>query len=349
MDTVFSQMIALGISLIPFILTILMAIALLAISHKVLLGDKHLSMSARFPRQIILSLLYVIALVAVVISLPIEKDTRNQVLGLLGILLSGVIAFSSTTLVSNVMAGLVLRITKPFRTGDFIRVGSFFGRVTEKGIFDTELQTEQRELIAFTNSYLLSEPIQVVRSSGTIISANLSLGYDIHHKKIEELLVIAATEAGLSEPFVQIIELGDFSISYRVSGLLSEIKSLISARSKLHANILDTLHGADIEIVSPGFMNQRPIGDNPPVIAKPPRKKVTEEETATPESIVFDKAEAAEQHEFKETELREQIKALELRVKEAADAEEKEKLNKQLGIKQARLNKLLETKKANEA
>jgi len=40
---------------------------------------------------------------------------------------TGVIAFSSTTIVANLMAGLVLRMTQPFHTGDFIQAGEHFG------------------------------------------------------------------------------------------------------------------------------------------------------------------------------------------------------------------------------
>ena len=55
-----------------------------------------------------------------------------------------------------------------FRSGDFIRVKEYFGRVTERGLLDTEIQTETRELISIPNAFLISNPVQVIRSSGTI-------------------------------------------------------------------------------------------------------------------------------------------------------------------------------------
>ena len=113
--------------------------------------------------------------------MPLSEAIQNQILALIGILLSGVIAFSSTTIVSNVMAGLVLRFNKPFRLGDFVRVNGFSGRVAEMGLLETEIQTETRELIAFANTILINSPVTVVRSSGAIVSVELSLGYEIHH------------------------------------------------------------------------------------------------------------------------------------------------------------------------
>jgi small-conductance mechanosensitive channel len=281
--------------------------------------------------------LYLVSFLAIALALPVVESTRNQVIGLFGIVLSGVIAFSSTSIVANIMAGIVLRFTKPFRTGDFIRVNGYFGRVSEKGLFDTEIQTEQRELVAFTNSYLTSNPITVIRSSGTIISANLSIGYDHSHSRIEKSLIEAAGNAGLEEPFVEIIELGNYSISYRVSGLLAEVKSLISSRSRLYANILDNLHGAQIEIMSPNFINSRQINDQPPAIPKPERMKKVEAES-NPESIIFDKAEEAEQKELKVMTLSEQIKALQTQFKEA-DSDKKEKLKLKIERLQLQLKK----------
>ncbi|NCB47003.1 mechanosensitive ion channel, partial [bacterium] len=182
-----------------------------------------------FPRQLIMLGLTLLGLLAVVLVLPVSDTSRNQLMGLIGILISGIFAFSSTAVTSNLLAGVLLRITKPFRVGDFIRIGEHFGRVSERGLFDTEIQTETRELIALPNTYCISNPVTTIRSSGTIISASLSLGYDLDHTRIEPLLMEAAKSSGLSEPFVHILELGNFSVTYRVSGLLEDPKRLISA------------------------------------------------------------------------------------------------------------------------
>ena len=63
----------------------------------------------------------------------------------------------------------------------------------------------------------------------------------------------AADKIGLSEPFVQILALGDFSVTYRAAGLLTETKQLIAFQSRLRVAILDALHASGVEIVSPEF------------------------------------------------------------------------------------------------
>lgn len=107
------------------------------------------------------------------------------------------------------------------------------------------------------NLDLVTQPMKIARSSGTIVSAEVSLGCDVPRQRVAELLQAAARQAGLAEPFVQVRALGDFLVTYRAAGLLDEVASLISTRSRLREAILDSLHAAGIEIVSPNFMNTR--------------------------------------------------------------------------------------------
>jgi hypothetical protein len=227
----------------------------------------------------------------VLLALPVAESTRGQLLSLFGIVLTGIIAFASTTFVANAMAGLMLRAVGNFRVGDWLRVGEEFGRVTERGLFHTEIQTEDRDLATLPNLHLVTHPFMVVRDSGTIVSANLSLGYDQHHAVVEPLLADAARAAGLEDPYVQIVDLGDFSITYRVAGFLTEVKQLLSARSRLRREVLDTLHGAGIEIVSPNFMNQRPLEPGTRVLPAPITAPESDAVTEAPDEIIFDKAE----------------------------------------------------------
>lgn len=269
--------------------------------HFWLLRNKPANADAHLPRQLAVILSWVFGLLLVLLALPVSETTRGQLLSLTGLILTALIALSSTTLVANAMAGLLLRIVNSFRPGDFIRVGEQFGRVSDRGLFHTEIQTEDRDLTTLPNMHLINNPVTVVHNSGTIISATLSLGYDLHHSTVEKHLKEAARQSGLQDPFVQILELGDFSVVYRIGGHLLDVSSLITARSHLRAHVLDTLHAADIEIVSPAFMNQRPQEKSqraiPPVSSNDAYRSArsTTDDELKVENIVFDKAELASQ------------------------------------------------------
>jgi hypothetical protein len=211
-------------------------------------------------------------------------------------------------------------------------VDTFFGRVSERGLLDTEIQTETRQLISIPNTFLITHPVSVIRNSGTIVSASLTLGYDVHHSRISGHLKEAALAAGLEEPFVHVTELGNYAVGYRVNGLLKDVKSLLTAKSHLHEAVLDSLHRGGIEIVSPNFMNQRPLPDGTLIIPKRMRKKLDGEETAA-EEIVFDKAEEAEKKEFAHQQLVTRLTELEEALK-AAPSDERKSLEER--IKQTR-------------
>jgi hypothetical protein len=114
--------------------------------------------------------------------------------------------------------------------------------------------------------------------------------------------------AGLKDGCVHVRELGDFAVTYRVAGLLEDVQSLISARSNLRKAVLDALHAADIEVVSPAFMNTRAIGEDRRFIPQPAgRQRAVREPETRAEEVAFDVAEKAASVE----ELRKAVKAIE--------------------------------------
>jgi len=272
--------------------------------------------ATRIYRQLALLVLALLTMVGLTLVLPFDAETRGQLLSLFGLVLTAVIALASTTFVSNAMAGLALRAVGSFHVGDFIHVGESFGRVTERALLHTEIQSEDRDLITLPNLFVMTQPVRVVHASGTLISADVSLGYDVNRHKVRELLKEAAETAGLAEPFVQITSLADHAVCYRVYGFLDDLGKLITKRTELRGKMLDVLHTAGVEIVSPSFMNQRQVAE--PVLPDVAPERTEEAEHA--ESLMFDKAELAarvetlrEQHDT----LAEELKTLQ---KEDPDA-----------------------------
>ena len=252
-------------------------------------GKPHL----QFRRQLIQVGGVLAAILLMILFLPLGDTLRGQLLNLYGLIISATIALSSTTLVGNIMAGLMLKTIGSCKRGSYITVGDYFGRVTEMDLLHTEIQTEERDLTTLPNLYLVTHPVRVMRTSGTVIYVELSLGYDVSRIDVEKLLVQAATDTGLQSPYVQIRDLGDFSVTYRISGLLTEVNRLLDKRRELRSRTMDVLHAAGIEIVSPTFMNTRSFDNDSTFIAE-----VDDQAEATDgpsvDALAFDKAEKAE-------------------------------------------------------
>lgn len=270
-------------------------------------GKPHL----HFRRQLIQLAGFLAVILMLILFLPLDGGLRGQLLSLYGIVLSATIALSSTTLVGNVMAGIMLKTIKSYRPGYYITVGDHFGRITAMDLLHTEIQTEERDLTTLPNLYLVSHPVRVMRTSGTLLYVELSLGYDVPRHEIERLLLAAATETGLESPFVQIRELGDFSVTYRISGLLTEVNRLLDKRRELRARTMDALHAAGIEIVSPNFMNTRTFQTTDRFVPEVEAVAEPVDTGASTDALVFDKAEEAESV----TRLREKLQAAQERIK----------------------------------
>ncbi|MEQ8262417.1 mechanosensitive ion channel domain-containing protein [Pseudohaliea sp.] len=280
-------------SFLPLLVTLALVLATLLGAHITLRRRWAERPEAQFQFQLIMLALTLAGLLALVVALPVSDTLQGQLLSLIGILLSAAIALSSATFIGNILASIMLKAVGSARPGDFITVASLTGRITEMGLLHTEIQTEFRDLVTVPNIYMVTQPVKVVRASGTIITAEVSLGFDVPHNLAREVLRTAAEASGLKDCFVHLRELGNFSVTYRAAGLLEDVQSLLSARSQLHECMLDALHGAGIEIVSPTFMNTRAY--EPGALVLPPEAKEGKRpsEHVQAEEVAFDKAEEA--------------------------------------------------------
>ena len=311
---------------VPTLLTILFFYAMYIFAKKLLERQSRGHTDRGLIKSIVLFMIGLVGVISIVLAIPMDPAQKGQITSLIGIVLSAVLGLSSTTFIGNALAGIALKMRRSFKPGDFITVDGTFGRVTEQGLFHTEIQTIDRDLTTLPNMTLATNAVKVTRSSGTFIHAECSLGYDVNRLKIEEALLKAAEDCKLEDPFVHIVTLGDFSIVYRVHGLLKDVKSIVSARSKLTGHVIDSLHDAGIEIVSPNFMNQRQVGETVFIPKKYRTNNKAVLEDTKPENVIFDKAEEAEGLEKRKemvADIDNKIKENQESLKNAASDEEK--------------------------
>ena len=144
-----------------------------------------------------------------------------------------------------------------------------------------------------------------------------------------------------------VTNLGDFSVSYKISVLLDGTDKYFSTKSLLNIKVMELLHMEKIEIVSPSFMNQRQVNDItfiPTTLAKVDDVQ----NTASPESIVFDKANKADKIDDKLEELEKiekQIHDLKNNLKDSPDKETTKKEIEGLEALREKLKKIIAARK----
>ncbi len=293
--------------------------------HRVIKQRMEPSTNRSIIRGLVLSVVGLAGAVAFVLALPVSESTKQNLLQVGGLAITAVVAFSSTTVIRDAAAGTAMRFFSPFKRGDYLETDRYFGRVTEAGLLHTELQTEDRALVTLSNATLLGNSFRTLPASGTVVSTEVSLGYDVPHTLVEEILLGAVEETGMEDPFVQVRELGNNAVTYRAAGVLTEVDNLLTTRSELRRNVLDSFHGRDVEIVSPEFRNQRTLAEDQRFVPTVEEGTVPsgDQTRGSTESVVFEKAlEAQEAEDLQEiiTDLQEKKETLE----EQSDVEDKE-------------------------
>lgn len=176
-----------------------------------------------------------------------------------------IVSLGSSTVIGNIIAGLVITYMRPFKIGDRIKLNETTGNVIEKTPFVTRLQTPKNELVTIPNSFIMSSHTvnysSSARTMGLIIHSEVTIGYDTPWRKVHELLIAAArvTPGILPEPgpFVLETSLSDWYPVYQINAYIRDADQLARIYSDLHQNIQDQFNEAGVEIMSPHYMATR--------------------------------------------------------------------------------------------
>lgn len=209
---------------------------------------------------------------------PLLPDSETGVFQGVSVFVGLIISLGSTTVIGNLMAGMVLTYMRSFRIGDQIKLNDVVGVVIEKTPFITRIRTPLNEIVAVPNSTVMSSQTinysMSIEKQAVLVSIDISVGYEIDKQEVKEVLLAAAAEAKgvLANPkaFVLIPKLEDFYCMYQLNAYTKDVKALARVRSNLNECIVDKFNEAGIELLSAHFMAQR---DGSEIMMPPKYKK----------------------------------------------------------------------------
>lgn len=228
------------------------------------IGDGSITISGFYPDWaeptfgIVKVILYAFMIILIFPFLPVYDSKAFQGVSVfLGILFS----LGSTSIIANIVSGIVITYMRPFKMGDRIKMGEFSGNVIEKTPLVTRLRTPKNEIITIPNGTIMSaQTINYTQSAdeyGLVLYTTITMGYDIPWRKVHELLI----EAGLNtpkvmdspKPFVLQLALDDFYVQYQINVYTKDANAMSAIYSDLNKNIQDIFHREGIELLSPHF------------------------------------------------------------------------------------------------
>lgn len=176
-----------------------------------------------------------------------------------------IVSLGSSTVIGNIIAGLVITYMRPFKMGDRIKLNDTTGDIIEKTPLVTRIRTPKNEVVTVPNSFIMSSHTvnysTSAREYGLIIHSEVSIGYDIPWRQVNQILIDAALNTpGVVDdprPFVLETSLSDWYPVYQINAYIKEADKMAQIYSDLHQNIQDKFNEAGIEIMSPHYMAVR--------------------------------------------------------------------------------------------
>ena len=211
----------LGIKLIGGILVLVIGLLILHFLKKKIKSEKTFRKmdpaAAGFLKKLIIGLLYTVVLLFAAGVFGIPLTIFVTVISLAG----AAVSLALQGALSNFIGGVILLILKPFRAGDYIKVGDTDGTVRTVGMYYTVLVTPDGKEVSLPNSNLTGTAIvNFSKEEKRRIDLDFGLAYQADMDAVRSVLLSVAENSPyvLKDPAPQVLvqEFKDSAVSFRL-------------------------------------------------------------------------------------------------------------------------------------
>lgn len=196
---------------------------------------------------------------------PLLPNSDSEIFQGVSVFIGIIVSLGSSSIIGNVMAGMVMTYMRPFRIGDYIKVGDTVGEVIEKTVLVTRIRTRKNEVVTIQNSNLMGSQTSnytvACQNYGLIVHTKVTIGYDVPWQKVKEIMEGAAADTkGIlknPKPFMMTTALDDFYVEYEINAFTHDAVGLSRIYSDLHQNLLHRFFEGGVEIMSPHIIARR--------------------------------------------------------------------------------------------
>jgi small conductance mechanosensitive channel len=199
--------------------------------------------------RVIRLIVFLVALLQALETLHVHTGPALAFMGVAGV----GIGLALQGVLGNMVAGLVIIFSKPFRVGEYIEVAGVSGQVKHIELFSTMLLHADRSHVMIPNRKLVGE---IMHNYGQIRQLDLGVGVgygtnmDGALKIVREILAANARVLKEPAPFVGISSLGDFSIQITIKPW-TKVPDYGLAQVEIYEAILNQFRANKIEIPFP--------------------------------------------------------------------------------------------------
>ena len=177
-------------------------------------------------------LIYLFACIFILFLIPGFKAFSVSLLAGAGIL-AIVVGLAAQKTLANIISGISIAVSVPFRIGDRIKVGEEYGDVEELTLRHTVMKTWDNRRVIIPNALVADKEIvnYSIKDEKMMWTVNIGIGYDSDIDKARKIMLDKAKkhsevivpdvansdgEIEKGEPYVMVTECGDFSVKLRL-------------------------------------------------------------------------------------------------------------------------------------
>jgi len=227
--------------------------------------DKNDPTTYKFLNYLVTTLIYFVGICLAAIAIPPLRSLAQSALAGAGVLaLIG--GFAAQEAMANLVGGLFIVFSKPFRIGDCIRVGeNLIGIVEDLTLRHTVINDFNNKRIVIPNAIINKEYITNYNLGENRICEWIKIGVS-YDSDVDQALAIMIEEAskhpscvrpgGIGKPdqpkvVAKVTDLGDSSVNLRAWVWAKDYVSAVNMRHDLYKSIKERFDKADIEIPFP--------------------------------------------------------------------------------------------------
>ncbi|MBN1351830.1 mechanosensitive ion channel family protein [candidate division KSB1 bacterium] len=196
--------------------------------------------------------IFSIAILLMADQFGIQIVTLLSTVGIAGI----AVGLAAQQTVSNIISGIIILISRPFKEGDWVELGDVFGKVVQISLRSTHLLTVDNLMVDYPNRVIVESKIVNHTFHESI---RLRIGVGIAYKEYipDAQEVIKTIVKGddrfkaVPEPEVVVAEIADSSINLELLAWLKDSRDEIPATYDLRKRIKLALDKAGIQIPFP--------------------------------------------------------------------------------------------------
>ena len=156
---------------------------------------------------------------------------------------------------SNVAAGVMIIFFRPLKLGDFVEIGGIMGTVKEITLNFTELADLSNVKVIVPNSEVWGNTIKNYSANTTRRAEwTFGVGYGANlataERVIRETIMADPRAKSDPEPFIQVNNLGDFSVDFLVR-VWCDAGDLFAFQADMKRQVKEALDAADVDIPFP--------------------------------------------------------------------------------------------------